>query len=60
MSSSVALAAVSTMGFFGFLLGPPLIGYLADWLNLRISFSFIGFMALCVVLLATQVKTNYS
>jgi MFS family permease len=58
MSSSVALAAVSTMGFFGFLLGPPLIGYLADWLNLQASFMFIALMALCVVILSTQIKSN--
>lgn len=58
MTSSIALAAVSTMGFFGFLLGPPLIGYLADWLNLQASFAFIGLMALCVALLATQIKAT--
>jgi len=58
MSSSVALASVSTMGFFGFLLGPPLIGYLASWLNLQVSFSFIAFMALCVAILATQIKEH--
>jgi MFS family permease len=58
MSSSVALAAVSTMGFFGFLLGPPMIGYLAAWLNLQVSFSFIAVMALCVTILATQIKSN--
>jgi MFS family permease len=58
MSPSVALAAVSTMGFFGFLLGPPLIGYLAAWLNLQVSFSFIALMALCVIILATQIKST--
>jgi MFS family permease len=58
MSSSVALAAVSTMGFFGFLLGPPLIGYLASWLNLQVSFSFIALMALGVTILATQIKST--
>ncbi|ADR20883.1 MFS transporter [Marivirga tractuosa] len=58
MSSSVALASVSTMGFFGFLLGPPLIGYLAAWLNLQASFSFIALMALCVTILATRIKSN--
>jgi MFS family permease len=60
MSSSVALAAVSTMGFFGFLMGPPLIGYLADWLNLQASFMFIALMALCVIILSTQIKSNPS
>jgi predicted MFS family arabinose efflux permease len=58
MSSSVALAAVSTMGFFGFLLGPPLIGFLASLFNLKASFTFIAAMALCVTILATQMKKH--
>lgn len=58
MSSSVALAAVSTMGFFGFLLGPPLIGFIAGWMNLKISFSFIALMGLAVVILAGKIKTD--
>ncbi len=58
MSSSVALAAVSTMGFFGFLLGPPLIGFLADWISLKLSFSFIALMGLAVIILAGKIKTD--
>jgi MFS family permease len=58
MSSSVALAAVSTMGFFGFLLGPPLIGFLAGWMNLKISFSFIALMGLAVTILAGKIKAD--
>lgn len=58
MSSSVALAAVSTMGFFGFLLGPPLIGFIAGWMNLKVSFSFIALTGLAVVILAGKIKTD--
>ena len=58
MSPSIALAAVSTMGFFGFLLGPPLIGYLSSWLNLQSAFSFVAIMALGVTILATQIKSS--
>ncbi|MBK6267300.1 MFS transporter [Marivirga sp. S37H4] len=58
MSSGVALASISTMGFFGFLLGPPLIGFLAGWMNLQLSFSFIALMGLAVVILAGKIKTD--
>ncbi len=31
----VGLAMVTTVGYTGFLFGPPIIGFLADWQNLR-------------------------
>ncbi|GGZ27266.1 MFS transporter [Echinicola pacifica] len=54
---SIALALVSTISFFGFLLGPPLIGFIAELFNLQISFAFIAVMGMCITLLAT-VKTD--
>jgi MFS family permease len=42
-----ALAAVSTVGYVGFLAGPPLIGSLADASSLRAALSLVG--ALCLV-----------
>lgn len=58
MSPSIALAAVSTMGFFGFLLGPPVIGFIAELFDLKISFSFIALMALLIVMLAARIKAS--
>ena len=57
MSPGVALAAVSTIGFLGFLIGPPLIGFVAGATSLRISFVIIAGMGLCVALMAGRVKT---
>ncbi|MCJ8165298.1 MFS transporter [Pontibacter sp. E15-1] len=57
MSPGVALAAVSTIGFFGFLIGPPLIGFVAGATSLRISFTIIAAMGLSVALVATKSKT---
>lgn len=56
MSPGVALAAVSTIGFLGFLFGPPLIGLVAGATSLRISFSIIALMGLCITLVATKAK----
>ncbi|GAB3246900.1 MFS transporter [Larkinella harenae] len=56
MSPGVALAAVSTIGFLGFLIGPPLIGFVAGATSLRISFTIIAGMGLCVALMAGKVK----
>lgn len=56
MSAGVALAAVSTIGFIGFLVGPPVIGFIAGLATLRASFVFIAVMGLSVVILSTRAK----
>ncbi|MCU7548919.1 MFS transporter [Chitinophagaceae bacterium LB-8] len=47
----VALAAVSSIGFLGFLIGPPLIGVVAGMAGLRVSFMIIAIMGFCVSLM---------
>lgn len=54
MTAGMALAAVSSVGFLGFLFGPPLIGLLAGLSSLRLSFSFIAVMGLCIAVVATR------
>ncbi|UYZ64414.1 MFS transporter [Hymenobacter weizhouensis] len=56
MAAGVALAAVSTVGFAGFLLGPPVIGLVAGLSSLRVSFSIIALIGLSIALLARQVE----
>jgi MFS family permease len=56
MSPGVALAAVSTIGFVGFLVGPPLIGFIAGLATLRASFVFIAIMGTSVVILSSRAK----
>lgn len=48
MSPGLALAAVSTISFVGFLIGPPLIGFVAQLAGLRISFTLIALLGLGV------------
>ena len=51
ISPSVGLAMVTTVGYAGFLFGPPIIGYLADWQSLRIALYFVvGLFGLSAVL----------
>ncbi len=59
MNAGQAIAAVSTVGFVGFLIGPPLIGFLAAATNLRWSFALIGLIGLSTSVLAgTLPKKN--
>jgi MFS family permease len=51
MSSGSAIAAVSTVGYFGFLIVPPLIGSVAEFAGLQWSFGLmVAFGALITVL----------
>jgi len=54
--ASLALTIVSSIGFLGFLMGPPLIGYIASVTNLRYSYTLIGIMGVCIVTLASGIK----
>ncbi len=56
MSPGASLAAVSTIGFIGFLLGPPTIGFIAEAASLRWSFALIALLGFSTTLLAA--KTN--
>jgi MFS family permease len=58
MQPSMALAAVSTIGFVGFLIGPPVIGFLAQAFSLKVSFLLVAAMGLCVMLLPGKVRTE--
>ncbi|MBC7921677.1 MAG: MFS transporter [Ferruginibacter sp.] len=56
MSTGAALAAVSSIGFLGFLLGPPLIGFIAQAASLRWSFAAVALLGLGTIFLVRQVR----
>lgn len=56
MLASTALAAVSSISFLGFLIGPPLIGLIAEFSSLRVSFLLIALLGLGTTILAGKVK----
>ncbi|WP_371825434.1 MFS transporter [Mucilaginibacter sp. SMC90] len=58
MLPGVALAAVSTIGFMGFLIGPPVIGFIAGIATLRASFILIACMGISVVVVSTMAKID--
>ncbi|MBC7902654.1 MAG: MFS transporter [Gemmatimonadaceae bacterium] len=56
MAPGLALAAVSSVSFLGFLLGPPIIGFIAELTNLQWSFGFVAVLGLGTVLLSGKAK----
>lgn len=56
MLPGAAIAMVSTIGFLGFLLGPPVIGFVAHALNLRWSLGLIAIVGIFITVLAPMVR----
>ncbi len=52
----IALATVTSVSFLGFLMGPPLIGYISEIAGLRYSFAVIGVFGLGISLLVSRIK----
>jgi MFS family permease len=54
--AGIALATVSSVSFLGFLMGPPLIGYISEIAGLRYSFAIIGVFGMGITLLVSRIK----
>ena len=54
--AGVALALVSSISFFGFLLGPPLIGYIAEAFNLRYAFAVFSLFGFAMMVMCTRLN----
>lgn len=52
----IAIATVSSVSFLGFLMGPPLIGYISAAAGLRYSFAVIGIFGMCIALFVSKLK----
>ena len=58
MAPSAAIAAVSSIGFMGFLFGPPIIGFIAQETGLRVALSIVAFLGMMIWLLSIRMKTD--
>lgn len=56
VSPGIALAMVSGISYFGFLLGPPLIGYISALANLRYSYAIIGCFGIFISFIVAKIK----
>lgn len=56
LSPGTALTAVSSMGFMGFLIGPPAIGFIAEAVSLQGSFLGLTLMSTAVVFLSSRMQ----
>lgn len=52
----IALATVASISFLGFLIGPPMIGYISEAAGLRYSFAVIGIFGLGITFMVSRIK----
>jgi hypothetical protein len=57
INPGVALASVTTLGYFGFLLGPPTIGFVAGLAGLHAALTILVVSTLVAVTLAGAVRS---
>lgn len=58
MPSGIAIATVSSIGFLGFLMGPPIIGHIAAASNLRVSFATMAVIGCFVSIIAPFLRNR--
>lgn len=56
VAPSIALSFVSSISFLGFLIGPPLIGYIAESFDLRYSFGLFACFGILLSIMAGKMK----
>ncbi len=56
--ASVSLASVSSIGFSGFLIGPPLIGYIAHAVGLRFALMSLFIMGVAIFMMSRKISST--
>lgn len=54
--AGIALATVSSVSFLGFLMGPPLIGYISELAGLRTSFAVVGIFGIGISIMVSRIQ----
>jgi MFS family permease len=55
MSSGTALASISSIGYLGFLMVPPFVGFIAEAAGLRWSFGLIALLGAMIIVLVNNI-----
>ncbi|RYE30841.1 MAG: MFS transporter [Sphingobacteriaceae bacterium] len=56
LSSGSAIASVSTVGYLGFLMVPPVVGFIAQAAGLRWSFALMGALGALMVFMVSKIE----
>lgn len=56
LSEGPAIAAVSSIGYLGFLFVPPFVGFVAQAVNLQVAFGVIALLGLLILWMTTKIE----
>jgi len=56
VAPSTAIAAMATTGYTGFLIGPPLLGGMAEALSLQVALGILGLLGIVIIACAGAVE----
>ena len=56
VAPGIAIATVASVSYFGFLMGPPMIGYISNAFGLQYSFAVIGIFGIGISIVAPKIK----
>jgi MFS family permease len=56
ISSASAIASISTVGYFGFLMVPPLVGFVAEAAGMRTAYGVIALLASTMIFFVSKIK----
>ena len=60
MSGARALAAISTVGYLGFLMVPPLVGFVAQSVGIRVAFGIIALLGGLIIIMVSSMDEEHS
>ncbi len=52
IAPGIGISMVTTIGYAGFLFGPPIIGFMADWKTLQTAMIFVGILFVIMTILS--------
>jgi MFS family permease len=58
LGSATALASISSISYLGFLMVPPLVGFISEGAGIRIAFAIIGVLAGIMIFLAAGIRQD--
>ncbi|GAB3920097.1 MFS transporter [Mucilaginibacter myungsuensis] len=58
MSGASALAAISTVGYLGFLVIPPFVGFIAHWAGLKVAFGLVALLGGLIVWMVRGIEED--
>jgi MFS family permease len=58
LSSGSAITSISTIGYLGFLLVPPMVGFISEYLSMKWAFLIMALLGILMILMVNKIGEN--